>query len=44
VTITGNSTISVDRTGVAGFPGSTALNKTIQLNDVTIGTNSLSIE
>jgi autotransporter-associated beta strand protein len=43
VTITGNSTISVDRTGVAGFPGSTALNKTIQLNDLTIGTNTLTV-
>ena len=31
-----NSEISVDRTGTAGFPGSTALNKTIDLNNLTI--------
>jgi autotransporter-associated beta strand protein len=43
VTVTGNSTISVDRTGVAGFPGSTALNKTIQLGTLTIGNNTLTV-
>jgi autotransporter-associated beta strand protein len=41
VVVSGNSTISVDRTGLAGFPGSTALNKTIQLGTLSIGTNSL---
>ncbi len=40
---TGNATISVDRTGLAGFPGSTALNKTIQLNDLQIGANTLTV-
>ncbi|WP_395719769.1 autotransporter-associated beta strand repeat-containing protein, partial [Prosthecobacter sp.] len=41
VTVTGNTTISVDRTGLAGFPGSTALNKTLQLGALNIGTNTL---
>ncbi|MBL9133392.1 MAG: hypothetical protein JNG86_19430, partial [Verrucomicrobiaceae bacterium] len=43
VTLGGAGTISVDRTGTAGFPGSTALNKTIQLNDLTMGANTLTV-
>ncbi|MCX6847485.1 MAG: autotransporter-associated beta strand repeat-containing protein [Verrucomicrobia bacterium] len=35
LSISGSSTITLDRTGVAGFPGSTALNKTIQMNSLS---------
>ncbi|MDI1310929.1 MAG: hypothetical protein PSV43_02165, partial [Prosthecobacter sp.] len=35
LSIAGSSTIAPDRTGLAGFPGSTALNKTIQMNSLS---------
>ncbi|MCX6839396.1 MAG: autotransporter-associated beta strand repeat-containing protein [Verrucomicrobia bacterium] len=35
--LTGSATVLVDRTGSAGFPGSTALNKMIQLGNLNTG-------
>jgi len=35
--LTGSATVLVDRTGAAGFPGSTALNKMIQLGNLNTG-------
>jgi autotransporter-associated beta strand protein len=42
--LTGSATVLVDRTGTAGFPGSTALNKTMQLGNLnTGGANTLTV-
>ncbi|MBL9090827.1 MAG: autotransporter-associated beta strand repeat-containing protein, partial [Planctomycetaceae bacterium] len=43
VTVSANSTVSVDRTGTTGFPGSTALNKKFQFNTLSIGNNRLTV-
>ena len=43
LSISGSSTITLDRTGTAGFPGSTALNKTIQLNTLSWGAGSTTL-